>query len=614
MRIIYLAAVLAAAFPPAPAMASTADPRNVVTLDARTGAVRQIAALDGFLTGPSTATPESIARAYLHAHRTVFGNAASGLAGLRLRKDYVDIEGTHHLSFTQYADGVEVSGTGVKVHIARDGRIIAVDGSPLAGLPASVGAPKLDPAGARKAATRTATDTGRTRQVVYPTAGGFRLAWEVISMDDGQLSVVDAADGTVLSRTSLVANDHAKTWDNYPGAPSGGTQHTVDLRGMLPANATKLAGNAAHVYSDVDDDDVAEESEEVRPAGKGSFDFPFVDFSAQVGAPCSAQRQCSWDPSVPNSWQPNRAQNATQLFYYLNTWHDHLDAAPIGFTRQAGNFEAADGDAVEGQAMDGANTADGLPDADHDNNANMTTAPDGIAPRMQMYLFQKSASVLAGNSGDAADIVFHEYTHGLSERLVVDASGNGTLIGEQARAMGEAWGDWYGLDYLVDKAYESDDAIDSDVREGDYILAGRSVRSEPIDCRVGSTETVCAGNPAAGVGGYTYGDYGKIRSAGGAEIHADGEIWAQTLWDLRTTIGSWKTRSLVTRAMELAPADPSYLDMRDAILLANRAVYRGSGQDRIWQVFAARGMGLHASTDGAADTSPTEDFSLPPRA
>ncbi|BCY07245.1 hypothetical protein L3i22_023330 [Actinoplanes sp. L3-i22] len=626
--------MLCAALLPAAAQAGESAARSlreslgaqgVVAFDA--GTLRQIARLDGFLTGPGGEAPEKIARDYLTAHRAVFGAAAAGLAGLRLRKDYVDIAGTHHLSFTQNVGGVEVAGSGVKVHVARDGRIIAVDGSPLAGLPATAGAATLDAIAARRAAmpgtsaatlrstaakSATFSDGGRARQVYFGTTTGPRLAWEVVGMAEGYLSVVDAADGTVLSGRSLVANDHALTWENYPGAAAGGTQHPVNLTEWLPRNAPVLSGGNAHVYSDVDDDDVAQPSEEVRPAATGSFDFPFTDFSAQVGAPCSAQRQCSWNPAVPNSWQANRAQNAAQLFAYLGTWHDHLNAAPIGFTRAAGNFEAVDGDAVQGQSMDGANTADGLPDADHDNNANMTTGPDGIPPRMQMYLFQRSASVLAGNSGDAADIVFHEYTHGLSERLVVDAAGNGTLSGAQALAMGEAWGDWYGLDYLVDSAYERDDAVDGDVREGDYILAGRSVRSEPIDCPVASTEPVCAGTATAGSGGYTYGDYARIRSSGGAEIHADGEIWAQTLWDLRRSIGSWTARSLVTRAMELAPADPSYLDMRNAILLADRVVDHGRGQDRIWQVFAARGMGVNASTDGAADLSPTEDFTVPP--
>ncbi|WP_433537680.1 M36 family metallopeptidase [Micromonospora sp. CA-249363] len=610
---------------------------GIVEIDRDTATLRRLARLDGYLTKPSAAAPERIARDYLAAHRSVVGLTAAEIAALRLRKDYVDIEGTHHLSFVQRVNGVDVVGNGLKAHLTRDGRLIAVDGVPLAGLPATLGAARVDAVAAHRAAVRTVSGTtaatvrsrttssatfsdgGRARQVVFNTNAGPRLAWEVIDMDGGYLSVVDAADGGVLFQRSMVANHHATTWQNYPGAPVGGTQRPVDLNRWLPPNATRLEGNVGHVYSDVNADNVAQASEEVTPNAASSFDFPFTNFSDQVGAPCSAQRQCSWNPAVPYSWQTNREQNAAQLFAFLGTWHDHLAAAPIGFTRAAGNFEAVDGDAVVAEAMDGADTANGLPDSDHDNNANMTTPPDGMAPRMQMYLFVKSASVLAGNSGDTADILYHEYTHGLSDRLVVDANGNSTLISAQAQAMYEAWSDWYGLDYLVDSGLERDDAIDGDVREGDYILGGRSVRSEAMDCPVGSTEPVCAGNPAAGSGGYTYGDYGKIRNSSTVpgttepEIHADGEIWAQTLWDLRAAIGSRLARSLITRAMELSPADPSYLDMRDAILLADRVVNHGRGQREIWRVFAARGMGVHASTDGAGDTTPTEDFSVPRR-
>jgi hypothetical protein len=51
-------------------------------------------------------------------------------------------------------------------------------------------------------------------------------------------------------------------------------------------------------------------------------------------------RLYSWDPEVPNSWQTNANQEAVQLFFFLGTYHDHLAASPIGFTRSAGNFEA----------------------------------------------------------------------------------------------------------------------------------------------------------------------------------------------------------------------------------------------------------------------------------
>jgi Fungalysin metallopeptidase (M36) len=103
-------------------------------------------------------------------------------------------------------------------------------------------------------------------------------------------------------------------------------------------------------------------------------------------------------------------------------------------------------------------------------------------------------------------------------------------------------------------------------------------------------------------------------------VHADGEIWASTLWDLRasmlaahgTVAGLLRARSLVTGAMLTSPAFPDFLDMRDAMLAANTAL--GFGQAdcaRIWAVFAARGMGADASSGGAGDTQPSEGFSNP---
>jgi hypothetical protein len=301
------------------------------------------------------------------------------------------------------------------------------------------------------------------------------------------------------------------------------------------------------------------------------------------------------------------------MYYFLGTWHDHLAANPIGFTRSAGNFEAVDGDAVQGQNDDGANTANGLPNARHVDNANMNTPPDGIPPTMQMYLFEPDATFLAGNSGDESDVVFHEYTHGLSNRLVVDADGLSTLGDIQAGAMGEAWSDWYAMDYLVDQGLEKDTATVGDVRVGRYVTAGSTIRSEPLDCPVGSTATICDGTPGAGPGGYTYGDYGRV-SARGVEVHADGEIWAQTLWDLRAAIGSKKAESLVTRAMELSPSNPSFLDERNSILQADLVVDGGKLQKKIWTVFAHRGMGYFAGAVNGDDTQPVEDFSMPPAA
>ena len=53
------------------------------------------------------------------------------------------------------------------------------------------------------------------------------------------------------------------------------------------------------------------------------------------------------------------------------------------------------------------------------------------------------------NGGDDASILYHEYTHGLSNRLIIDADGAGALNSPQAGAMGEGWSDWYAKDFLV---------------------------------------------------------------------------------------------------------------------------------------------------------------------
>jgi extracellular elastinolytic metalloproteinase len=605
--------------------------QGIVDIDRATGTPRRVAKLDGFLTGPSHQKPVKIALDYVAAHPEVFGLSQADLDSLELRQDYVDVLGTHHLSFIQVADGVPVFSNGLKAHVAKDGRLIQVDGAPLPSLPSSAGTAKITAAGARAAAvkdvfgtsaakvvktaagTTTFSDNGTAKLVWFQSATGARLAWQTVEVDEGYVHVIDAASGEVLYRQSTIASDTADAWTNYPGAPRGGKQQTTDITKWLPKNAPTLSGNIAHVYSDVNDNDLPDAGEEVGPSGLGKWKYPLVDFNAAVGGLCSAAYPCSWDPNTPNSWQVNRKQNAVQLYTFLGTWHDHLLSSPIGFTRAAGNFEARDGDAVQGQAMDGANTADGLPDANHSDNANMNTPPDGIPPRMQMYLLNPGPDSIAGNTGDESDVVFHEYTHGLSNRLVVDAAGNSTLSRVQGGSMGEAWSDWYAEDYLIDTGLEKDTRTPGEVRIGKYWQAGGTIRTQGLDCPVGASATYCPGTAAAGSGGYTYGDFGKI-SARGLEVHADGEIWAETLWDLRNAVGSKKAEALVTRAMELSPNNPSYLDMRNSILAADLVVGKGKDQKTIWKVFAHRGMGYFAAAIDGDDGQPVEDFSMPPAA
>jgi hypothetical protein len=237
---------------------------------------------------------------------------------------------------------------------------------------------------------------------------------------------------------------------------------------------------------------------------------------------------------------------------------------------------------------------------------------------MQMYLqhtpgtsYPKGDPFAPTDVGDEADTVYHEYTHGLSNRLVVNANGQSTLGFVQAGAMGEAWSDWYAMDYLVGQGLQKDDPKKVDVVLFQFDGAGVALdRTEPIDCPVGSTAARCNGGSTGHAGGYTYRDYARV--FGGPEVHSDGEIWAQTLWQLRGRLGSRTTESLVTRAMELAPHDPSFLDMRNAILAADTAVSGGRHHAAIWKVFASRGMGYFAGSFDGEDSAPGASFARPP--
>ena len=93
-----------------------------------------------------------------------------------------------------------------------------------------------------------------------------------------------------------------------------------------------------------------------------------------------------------------------------------------------------------------------------------------------------------------------------------------------------------------------------------------------IDCPPGATTKGCtSGFDPAVKGGYTYGDFPNI--VGGPEVHGSGEIWGQTLWDIRTALGHNVADTLITRAMSLSPAEPSFLDMRNAIIQADLVKY-----------------------------------------
>jgi extracellular elastinolytic metalloproteinase len=630
---------------------------GVVDLDPLTGTPRVVARLDGFLTEPSGDDAVDVVLDYVRANEGVFKLDEDDLAGLRLVRDETDAFGVRHLLWAQEAGGIRAFDADLRASITGDGRIVNVLGSPIPDLTlpadaASVGAAAAVTAALHEAghpvagaprvlaasqgaarATRFAGGHSATL-VLVNTGRGVRLAWRVTAdadADEVYTSLVDAESGDVLQSENKVdaADALGEAWEYYPGAAGGGTAVLSNWtqKGWLPANMTVLNGPYARVFADLDDNDLATTGEEATELDS-TWDYNLNEEQHADGL-CAPNPGfpsiCTWDSTSTASWAPNQKQNSAQVFHFVNTFHDHLKNDPdIAWTTRT--FENVD--KVVAHSDDGAGTGvpglflgDLMPDPLHVNNANMFTPPDGQSPRMQMYLFTSTGGLGMGltpdvNGGDDAGVVYHEYAHGLSNRLITYADGWGALDAFQSGAMGEGWSDWYALDFLVGEGYAPNTGAFGDVTLDRYLGNDQpSLRTEGLDCPVVAASAACPGGDDTGVhGGYTLGDLGRIWS-GGAEVHADGEIWSQTLWDLRQAVGVGDARFLVTEAMRLSPRNPSFLDMRNAILQANEVGVLDGRTDQeatIWQVFAGRGMGYFAATEDADDTSPIESFALPP--
>ena len=184
---------------------------------------------------------------------------------------------------------------------------------------------------------------------------------------------------------------------------------------------------------------------------------------------------------------------------------------------------------------------------------------------MQMYLFEPPgvggyrATV---NGGDDASIVYHEYTHGLSNRLVTDARRRRRA---ELRAVRRDGG---GLERLVRarlprRARARARRADARRRDmGDYVDNG----AQPDPHRADRLPAVAPPSPlpgraAPGRAATRTATSARSPAAARPELHADGEIWAQTLWQLRQRLvarygqigGSNRAEGYVTDGMRLAP-------------------------------------------------------------
>jgi hypothetical protein len=252
------------------ALGASLGAQGITSIDGLTGTPRIVARLDGFLTSPSGRSAARIALDYVRAHTDVF---KVDVSTLELAREYVSVDGAHHIWWRQVVNGIPVFGNGLKANVTADGRLINVIGSPLASLGGAASTPLLsaDEALARTrrdagvpevpVASRTRNDARQTTEfvtgeraalTVFSTPKGNRLGWDLFvepTTQEMYRQVIDAQTGEVLYRLSLVNYANGKAFRNYPGAAAGGTPEEFDMSGSgwLSPTAKILSGPNARV-------------------------------------------------------------------------------------------------------------------------------------------------------------------------------------------------------------------------------------------------------------------------------------------------------------------------------------------------------------------------------
>jgi len=251
-------------------------------------------------------------------------------------------------------------------------------------------------------------------------------------------------------------------------------------------------------------------------------------------------------------------------------------------------------DAVQANAQDGAGF----------NNANFATPPDGMRPRMRMYLWNQVVPNIDGDFDSG--IIIHEYGHGISIRLTGGPNNVNCLNAGQAGGMGEGWGDCWAIELMQKPSYTPADAFPM----GNY-AAGRGIRPFPYSADFN-------------IDPQTYGYINRPGYDHDSNVHAKGSVWCTILnevyWDLVIEHGfdtDWYTGTggnnvllqNIVDGLKLQPCTPNFVDARNAILLADQQNYDGLHVCDMWGAFARRGLGYRA----VGNTRPVvENFELPP--
>jgi hypothetical protein len=283
------------------------------------------------------------------------------------------------------------------------------------------------------------------------------------------------------------------------------------------------------------------------------------------------------NPSDPLGYD----QAQLNLFYYCCYMHDAMYL--LGFRESERNFQSVNfglggvgNDPVKGQAF-----SEPIP-----STAALIPRPEGQSPLMKAG----TTTGAARHTALDASVIFHEFFHGVSHRLVGGVNNDSALTATQSAAMGEGWSDFVACTLC-----------------GVDVVAAWAMKSSLGIRRFRYNSQFPDGFAALGTGRYL------------SEPHNIGEIWAAALMEMARNTDSGLALQLVVDALKLTKPLPSFLDGRDAILLALENLLQArriSARQHagawlgVWMAFAKFGMGPDATSPGPRTNGIQGDNSL----
>lgn len=641
------------------------------------------------------ADPHRVLKRFLNEHAALYGHDARALAEARLEQDYVTPHnGLRTVVWQQQVGGIRILDATLVAHVTQNGELVAVSsglvGNPVAALAAhqpgrtSPGAPPVDAGRAIALAAGNLGDdvpaesllehdrapTGawkrrHFRSAHLPAEAGaelvalpwgpqsLELCWEVTLTGtlhpERYVVLIHATSGQVLGRWCITYQASSASYQVYdrdspsplsPGLGEPSTYQppildralvtwpalslTASPGGWIPDGDNRTLGNNVDARCDWDNANVPYGGTIHRPAGPNRvFDFPL-----DLGRP-------------PHSYSNAAVVN---LFFWCNYVHDTL--YDLGFTEAAGNYQqdnfgrgGVGNDTIIAEAQDGWLRG-------RFNNANFTPdyAADGTPGRIQMYLWngpQYGMPAEPWRDGDLdAEVICHEYVHGMTVRLVSKGS---LMWGLQTLALNEGWSDFFAISLLGQPL----DDVRGNYPAGAYIYYQRTnqfaanyyfgARRYPYSTDLSKNPLTLVdisthANPHPGIPRHPL--VGVTLSSSPTEVHNAGEVWCMMLLECRArlieryraelddliegyTTGNRTMMQLVVDGMRLAPKHPKFPEARDAILLADRVNHGGKHLDDLWAAFAKRGLGYGAITPTDLNNTNNwpivESYVTPPR-